>query len=105
MLIEIEAEIRHTSKPNKVLHFVKLRVLRAGLLPRIYYRIILTMLFFRNIITAQLFLSRVRIVQVYLELVTANVIAFASTVLDLPLGCAKLVCFCYKLIFNARWQP
>jgi len=24
--------------------------------------------------------------------------AVASTLLDLPLGCAKLVCFCYKFI-------
>jgi len=26
------------------------------------------------------------------------------TVLGLPLGCAKLVCFCYKFIFNAFWR-
>jgi len=31
-------------------------------------------------------------------------LSFASTVLDLPLRCAKLVCFCYKFIFNAWWQ-
>ena len=28
-----------------------------------------------------------------------NAIAFANTVLDLPLSCAKLVCFCYQFIF------
>jgi len=28
-----------------------------------------------------------------------NTISFASAVLDLPLGCAKYVCFCYKFIF------
>jgi len=33
-----------------------------------------------------------------------NAIVFASTVLDLPLGCAKLVCFYCKFIFNAWWQ-
>jgi len=54
-----------------------------------------TMLFFRNKTLVPLFLFRVETAQ---QSQTRS-LAFASTVLDLLLGCAKLLCFCYEFIF------
>ena len=58
------------------------------------------MLFVRNNNTMSLFLFRVRTSQPCLDQAIANAIAFARTVLDMPLGCARFVCFCYKYIFK-----
>jgi len=45
-----------------------------------------------------------RTAQPYLDQVVTNAVAFASTaVIDSPLACAKLVCFCCNLFFNA-WR-
>jgi len=89
------------SKLKKRLHFVELQDLRAGRLPSLYYGIVSRMLFFRNT-ALLLFLSRVRIAQPYSDQVITNAIAVANTILDLPLGYAKLVCFCYKYIGHGR---
>ena len=43
--------------------------------------------------TVPLYLSRVRTDQLYSDEVITNAVAFVCTVLDLPLGCAKLVYF------------
>jgi len=56
-------------------------------------------LFCDNIVP--LFLSRMRNAQPNSGNQITNAMAFASTVLDLALCCAKLVCFCYKFIFIA----
>jgi len=58
------------------------------------------MLFFGNNTTVPLFLPRVRTAQQpYSDLVITNTVVFASTVLDSPLGCAKLICFVKCLFF------
>ena len=91
------------SKLNNALHCVEPQDLRVGFWLRLFpYRLGSTMLFFRNSNTVPLSLGRVRTAQ---QAAVTNGIAFASTVLDLPVGCAKLVCFCYDFIFNAWWQP
>jgi len=54
-----------------------------------------TLPLFRNNTPVPLFLFRVRTAQ---QSQTRSL--FASTVLDLPVGCAKLVYFCYKFIFH-----
>jgi len=43
---EVQTDIKKHFKLNNVLHFVELQEFRAGLLPSLHYRIVLTMLFF-----------------------------------------------------------
>ena len=58
-----------------------------------------TMLFFRNNTTIQYFSSACELPSLAQLTQFTDAIAFASTALDLPLGCAKLVSFYYKFIF------
>jgi len=43
--------------------------------------------------------------QSYSEKAITDAVAFASIVLDSPLGRTKLAGFCYKFVFDAWWQP
>jgi len=57
------------------------------------------MLYFHNNAAILLFLFCVRTAQPYSDQVITNMVAFVSTVFDMPLGCAKLVCFVSSLYF------
>jgi len=64
-----------------------------------------TVLLFRDNNTMLLFLFLLRTSQPCSNDTIANPIAFASTVLNLPLGCGKLVCFCNKFILcSSCWK-
>jgi len=85
------------SNLNSALNSVELHELRA-LLPSLYCRIASKMLFFRSTNIVPLVLFRMSIAQLCRGNRKHNRIRYHSIVVHLPLGCSKLVCFCYKLI-------
>ena len=84
-------------KLNSALHFVELQDLRAGLL--LCYRTVSQILIYSFMIThCSIIFSRVRNAQPYSGNRKHSRFPYLSTVVDLRLDCAKLVCFCYKFM-------
>jgi len=89
-----EAEIKKYSKLNNALHCVELH--DSSFNHSLYhYQTVSTMLFFLIILLFHYFFSAWEPPSLT-QVITNDI---AGTVVALPLGCAKLVWFCHKLIF------